>query len=409
MTTFAPTAPRIALVSYSTKPRGGVVHTLSLAEAMVARGMDVRVISLGDPARGFFRDVHAPFTLIDAPPQLPTLEQRVFSSIDALQAGLTALAGDVDIVHTQDCISARAAARVQRAGAPITVVRTVHHVDDFTTQALIDCQRQAILEPDSVVVVSEYWRRLLRQEHGVDARVIHNGVDAAKFGPVPAQACARIRAAAGVADRFVFLAVGGIEPRKGSVHLIRAMAELAAQGLDPAVVIVGGHSFQDYQQYRADALALVDRLGLRPGHSVIEAGTLGDEDLHTWYRAADALVFPSVNEGWGLAVMEAMCAGLPVVASDIPVIREYASDGVDALLTAAGDPVDLARGMRSVMADAQLRGRLVAGGAATAGRYSWDRAAREHAQLYADLGAGRNADLSRDVSAGAAHRRLSRQ
>lgn len=382
-------APRVALVSYSTKPRGGVVHTLSLAEAMAGRGMDVRVVSLGDPRRGFFRDVAAPYTLIEAPPSRPTLEERVFASIDALQGGLAALAGDIDIVHTQDCISARAAARVRDAGAPITVVRTVHHVDDFTTQALIDCQRQAILEPDSVVVVSEYWRRLLQREHGVDARVIHNGVDAGRFGPVPEPARTRIRAQAGVADRFVFLAVGGIEPRKGSVHLIRALAELTAQGRRPAVVIVGGHSFQDYRQYRTDALALVGELGLEPGRDVIEAGTLSDDDLRTWYRAADALVFPSVNEGWGLAVMEAMSAELPVVASDIPVIREYATDGVDALLTRAGDPVDLARGMRAVMGDAELRRGLVARASETVRRYGWDRAAREHEELYAALHAER--------------------
>ena len=68
--------------------------------------------------------------------------------IDDLEAGLAKIADEVDIFHTQDCISARAAARVRDAGASVQVVRTVHHVDDFTTQALIDCQRKAIEEPD---------------------------------------------------------------------------------------------------------------------------------------------------------------------------------------------------------------------------------------------------------------------
>ena len=96
----------------------------------------------------------------------------MFASVDALEEGLAAIAGEVDVLHTQDCISARAAARVRDAGARVRVVRTVHHVDDFTTAALVDCQRQAILEPDRLVVVSEDWRtrllRRLRQERGGD-------------------------------------------------------------------------------------------------------------------------------------------------------------------------------------------------------------------------------------------------
>lgn len=379
------TPPRIALVSYSVKPRGGVVHTLSLAEAMVARGMSATVVSLGDQTTGFFRPVRAPFTLIPAPPKLATLEERVFASIDALEAGLTAMAGDFDIVHTQDCISARAAARVRDAGAGFAVVRTVHHVDDFTTEALINCQRQAIIEPDSIVVVSDHWRQLLDADPGVAAHVIHNGVDAGRFGPVSPDVSARLRAESGVGDRFVFLAVGGIEPRKGSVHLFRALARLRDQGLRPAVVIIGGHSFQDYQQYRDDALSLVRELDLELGTDVIEAGTVSDDELHAWYRTADALVFPSVKEGWGLAVMEAMCAELPVVASDIPVLREYTTDGVDAVLTKVGDPTDLARGMTAVMTDDGLRATLKTAGTALVGRYTWDRAAHEHQELYRSL------------------------
>ena len=174
------TPPRVALVSYSTRPRGGVVHTLSLAEAMVRQEMPVRVVSLGDPDQGFYRPLRAPFTLVPAPAPAPTLDERVFASIDALEEGLAAIAEDIDILHTQDCISARAAARVRDSGAAVRVVRTVHHVDDFTTAALVECQRKAILEPDHLVVVSEDWRSRLRADYGVEATVIHNGVDAGR-------------------------------------------------------------------------------------------------------------------------------------------------------------------------------------------------------------------------------------
>ena len=188
--------------------------------------MPVRIVALGNPDQGFFRPVRAPYSLVPASPPADTLEKRVFASIDDLEAGLSKIADEVDILHTQDCISARAAARVRDAGAAVRVVRTVHHVDDFTTAALIDCQRKAIEEPDQLVVVSEDWRNRLKADYGVDAVVIHNGVDADRFAPIEAERRAAVRQRAGVADRFVFLSVGGIEPRKGSIFLVQAMAML---------------------------------------------------------------------------------------------------------------------------------------------------------------------------------------
>jgi glycosyltransferase-like protein len=291
-----PDQPRVALVTYSTKARGGVVHTLSLAGAMADREMPVRLIALGNPDQDFFRPVRAPYSLVPASPPADTLEKRVFNSIDDLEAGLAKVADEVDIFHTQDCISARAAARVRDAGADVQVVRTVHHVDDFTTQALIDCQRKAIEEPDRIVVVSEDWRTRLREDNGVDAVVIHNGVDADRFVPISAARRAALRNRAGVDDRFVFLSVGGIEPRKGSVFLMEATSQLVRE-LDPApaLVIVGGHSFQDYTRYRDDVLATLPGFGLELGRDIILAGSLSDEELHEWYRSADALAFPSLK------------------------------------------------------------------------------------------------------------------
>ena len=378
--------PRVALVTYSTKARGGVVHTLSLADAMVDRAMPVRIIALGNPDQDFFRPVRAPYSLVPTSPPADTLEERVFNSIDDLEAGLSKIADEVDVFHTQDCISARAAARVRDAGARVRVVRTVHHVDDFTTQGLIDCQRKAIEEPDQLVVVSKDWRHRLKADHDVDAVVIHNGVDADRFAPIGADRRAAVRERAGVADRFVFLSVGGIEPRKGSVFLVQAMAVLVReQDPPPVLVVVGGHSFQDYTRYRDDVLASLPGLGLQLGRDIILAGSISDAELQDWYRSADALVFPSIKEGWGLAVLEAMAAELPVVSSDIAVLREYLTPDRTAVMTRAGDPESLARGMGRLVGDAGLRETLVRGGRELIPAFSWERAAEEHARLYAEI------------------------
>lgn len=389
--TVWPTAsalPRVALVSYSTKPRGGVVHTLSLAEALAEEAMPVRVVSLGEPDDGFFRPVRTPYTLIAPPAPLPTLEERVFASITALERGLADLAQDFDVLHTQDCISARAAARVRDAGADVRVVRTVHHVDDFTTPALVECQRQAILEPDELVVVSDDWRTRLERDYDRSARVIHNGVDPDRLPPIELERRRLLRRHRGLSDRFVFLSVGGIEPRKGSVFLLEAMAVLVKEVEPaPALLVIGGHSFQDYRVYRDQALGMLPGLGLELDRDVFLLGTVGDDELHEWYRSADALAFPSVKEGWGLAVLEAMSADLPVVTSDIAVFREYLTDHKTAVMTRVGDSGSLAAGMRELVLDGALRDRLVEAGRALATTFSWRRTAQEHVRLYAELGA----------------------
>jgi glycosyltransferase-like protein len=377
----------VALVTYSVKPRGGVVHTLALAETLHAAGYPVRVIALGDPAAGFFRPVAAPFTIIEAPPSLPTLEERVFANVDALAAGLGPLAAEYSVLHTQDCISARAACRVRDAStAPPVVIRTVHHVDDFTSPSLIDCQRQAILEPDRILVVSERWREILAEEYRTGAEVVHNGVDVARFAAADPALATALRQRAGAAARPLILSVGGIEPRKGSDTLMAAVAELRRSGRRPVLAVVGGHSFQDYREYRDRVLSSLPDLGLSLDDDVVLLGTVPDAELPGWYAGADVLAFPSTKEGWGLAVLEAMSAGLPVVASDLPVFREYLRPGRDALMVPVDDSRALATALASVLGDHALADRLRTAGYRVAARFTWSASAAEHQKIYAGAG-----------------------
>src|SRR6266542_4510846 len=94
----------------------------------------------------FYRATSLPFILFPVRDGTGSLEEKVFASVDALAEGLAVVADRYDLLHSQDCISARAATRVRDAGAGLPVIRTVHHVDDFTTQALIDSQYRAIVE-----------------------------------------------------------------------------------------------------------------------------------------------------------------------------------------------------------------------------------------------------------------------
>jgi glycosyltransferase-like protein len=375
----------VSMVTYSTKPRGGVVHALAVAEALQDAGADVRVFALGDPSQGFFRPVRTPVTIVPGPSAAGTLEERVAESIDRL-ADVLAQSGS-SLLHTQDCISARAAARVRDTEigpAVVRVLRTVHHVDDFSSQVLMDCQRQAILEPDVVLTVSEVWRRQVAADYGVSAQVVPNGVDVGRFTSVPPAAARALRVRYGIGRRPLLLSVGGIEPRKGSEALVRALAQLSrGPGDRPVLAVVGGHSFQDHRWYRDAVLAELPSLGLEIGADVLLVGTVDDEEMPSWYAAADVLAFPSIKEGFGLAVLEAMSAGTPVVTSDLPVFREYLVNGTDALLVPVGDVDTLARSLSQALAPGRLRDELIRNGRRVASRFTWAASAQLHLAVYA--------------------------
>ena len=378
----------VALLTYSTKPRGGVVHTLEIAEALGDLGVPVRVLALGDPSAGFFRPVRVPVTLVPGPAGAQTLEEKVAGGIDCMEAALADLVHETpDIVlHAQDCMSARAAARVRDAGSGVPVVRTVHHVDDFSSAMLMDCQRRAILEPDVVLAVTEVWREILDRDYGVNSGVVPNGVDVARFAAASPDRAAELRRSVGASDRPLILGVGGIEPRKGTDDLVRALALCGrSTGLAPVLAVVGGHSFQDYKAYRDRVLDELPSLGLELGRDVVTVGTVCEPDMASWYAAADLLAFPSVKEGFGLAVLEAMSAGTPVVTSDLPVFREYLQHGRDALLVPVGDVSALSAAIAAVLLDADLRARLVRSGTAVAQAFTWPASARRHLEVYAAL------------------------
>lgn len=386
MSGAAPLVPPVALVTYSTRPRGGVAHTVALAEALHALGQEVTVVGLGDPDAGFFREIQAPTRIVPAPVVSGGLEEKVAANIDALEAELAGLADEFPILHTQDCISARAAARVRDAGTAVRVVRTVHHVDDFDSQILMDCQMQAILEPDDILVVSKIWQDILAQDPGVASQIVPNGVDVARYRTEDRELTASLRARVGAQARPMILSVGGIEPRKGSDTLVAALSRLVAERQTPPVLaVIGGHSFQDHRAYRERVLATLAPLGLELGTDVVEVGSVPEAEMAAWYRAADLLAFPSVKEGFGLAALEAMAAGVPVVTSDLPVFREWIVPGRDALFAPVGDAGALAAAMSEVLDDPALRARLVESGLEVADRYSWEASARRHLEVYAGV------------------------
>jgi glycosyltransferase-like protein len=381
---------RIALLTYSTKPRGGVVHTLSLAEELAAFGHLVHVYALS-AGEGFFRPVTLPHTLIPyAVKESASMDERVRARIAAYIEHLAASKLRFDLYHAQDCISANALCELRCRGAVEFFVRTVHHVDDFTSPSLVECQLRSIVEPDHIIVVSKLWEEELRSRYGVDPVLIHNGVN-----------IGRLALRSGEADqgapRMVFgsngcramLSIGGIEPRKNTLSTLRAFnaarIRLASNGERLIWLLAGGMTLFDYTDYRDQFFEQLARFGLVLGEDVRLLGNVPEDALAALYRAADVFVFPSVKEGWGLVVLEALACGLPVIASKMPPMTEYLEDGSNALLVDPTDHEALAHLIVKVLATPELREKLIARGRETARSFSWTRAARDHAEFYARI------------------------
>ncbi len=376
---------RVALLTYSVKPRGGVEHALAIAEALAGRGHEVCAFALAQPGEAFFRETSVPSRLVEHVPTEEAFDARILAMVAAYREGLRPLlaGGAFDIVHAQDCISANAALDLRDEGAIEHVVRTVHHVDDFTSPSLIACQDRSILAPDLVLCVSHPWIKRLEDGFGVRARLVRNGVDGDRFrAPHDVGERAADRAALALGDRLAVLTVGGIEPRKGSLTLLEGFARLRARApeLDPLLVIVGGATLFDYRDEIERFAARARELGV--GDHVRNVGTVTPAELERHYRAADIFAFPSTKEGFGLVALEALAAGLPVVASEIDVFLTFLTHDRNALLCPPGDGAALGDCLTRLARLPALRERLVAGGRAVVDAYGWDTAAAAHEDAY---------------------------
>ncbi|MEJ2853237.1 MULTISPECIES: MSMEG_0565 family glycosyltransferase [unclassified Saccharothrix] len=350
---------RVALLTYSSKPRGGVVHTLALAEALAAEGADVTVWTLGRGGdTGFFRPVDRRVALRVVPfPEVEGEEvgARILRSIAVLREAFDP--SGFDVVHAQDCIS---------ANAVDVCVRTVHHLDHFTTPELAACHERAITSPVAHVCVSRAVAGELADGWGVSAEVIPNGVDAARFARAPRRGWEHL-------GRYV-LAVGGIEPRKGSIDLLEACALLRARHPDVRLVVAGGETLFDYRDYRARWEQRARELAVEP----VVLGPVDHDVLPSLVASAAVFAFPSTKEGFGLAAMEALAAGVPLVVRDLPVLREV----FDGAARFAATPARFAEAMADALADG---GAFTEAGRALADRHTWARAARHHLAFYRSL------------------------
>jgi glycosyltransferase involved in cell wall biosynthesis len=235
----------------------------------------------------------------------------------------------------------------------------------------------AIKKADVIVTVSEFSKREIMNVYKVSdnrIRVIYNGVGEEYFPRT--QGIDEVKIKHGIRGKYI-LFVGAIEPRKNLLALIRAYNDLRQIIREEYRLVVIG-----VKRYGSEEI-LKKIEPLRLGSDIIFTGVVSREDLPLLYSGAELFVFPSIYEGFGMPVIEAMACGTPVIASNLTSIPEVAGDA--ALLIDPRDAGEIAEAIEAVLSDNTLKGRLSHKGKERARLFSWERNARETMALYKEV------------------------
>ncbi len=205
--------------------------------------------------------------------------------------------------------------------------------------------------------------------------VLYAGVSSA-FRPIlDSSQLMKVRKRYNLGDQPFVLSVGTLQPRKNHIALIKAF-ELALRDSDYNLVLAGGQGWS-YEEVHD----LVRLRGLQ--HRVLFAGFVADEDLSALYSSADVMAFPSLYEGFGLPVLEAMACGVPVLASNVSCLPEVA--GAAALFVDPRDVEAMSAAMLKLLSNVDLRETLRKKGFERVEQFSWQSSAVNLLRVYKNL------------------------
>ncbi|GAA2726083.1 glycosyltransferase family 4 protein [Cellulomonas aerilata] len=294
------------------------------------------------------------------------------------QTGLPRLAARVgaDVLHSPHYT------RPVRSPVPVTV--TLHDATFFSHPELHDpvkarffrvATRGAVRRAQSLVVPSAATRDEVVRFTGAPADrffVAHHGVDRDVFRPVTADEAARVAASLGIGPEGYVAFLGTLEPRKNVPELVRGwVAAVAGTSSPPVLVLAGGRGWDE----AVDPAVAAVPAGLR----VLRPGYLPLEDLSGYLGGARVVAYPSLGEGFGLPVLEAMACGAAVLTTDRLSLPEVGGDAVAYCGTGADE---IAPALAALLADGARRAELARAAVERAALFTWDAAAQAHLRAF---------------------------
>ncbi len=380
---------RVCIVASAVPPRtGGAEVSVGLqAAGLVRRGVTVDLLVGNEPdpeLRAAVEDGGGTVLVADAAPpegRVPW-EHEAFDRAHVLHRHVSGT--PVDVVHAFSHASALAGA-IALAGTPQPALLASFH--EMTAQTTEEGRAQSSFvyglgRIDCHVTLSRYYDEVAAS-YGVPAelrRRARQGIDVARFAAGRREAGRRVL---GVdEDDCLVLCPSRFARWKGQTELVRAVARLRREGRDVRLVLAGSlHA--GTSGYERELEAEVRRLGLADRVRLVADVPYGR--MPDLLAAADVVVQPSHREGLGLAAIEAMAAGVPVVAAAVSGLDEFCVDGRNCLTFAARDEEALAGALRRMLEDGRLRERLTAAGRRTAEELDAERGVDDLVALYEEL------------------------
>jgi glycosyltransferase involved in cell wall biosynthesis len=345
-------------------PRGVGRYVRGLAGALASIPDTTVVVAHGRWHSDFFEPL-ARAGIDVVPIDLPSPARSARHAWQALRASALARRVSADVVHVAGCVPA------SLASGPPTVV-TIHDLAEY--------DRPEIFGP-----VQLWYRRLVlrHQLRGADRLIAPSAFTAARLGridPLAARRTTVVHHGPGIdpstqvarpgtrIEGPFFLCVGAVQRYKNLPRVIRAYRRLASP---VASLVIAGI---DHDDRRAVQLAMAGDL------RILRLPAVTDAEIAWLYRHAVALIFPSLYEGFGLPIIEAMAFGCPVITSDHGAMHEVAGDA--ALVVDPLDEAAIRTAMQQLLEDGSVRVRLSTAGRERAEGYTWDRAAAGTMAVY---------------------------
>jgi phosphatidyl-myo-inositol alpha-mannosyltransferase len=357
---------RIALsCPYAWDDPGGVqVHVRELAERLIGRGHDVVVLapvrrSAREPwVRAVGRPLDVPYNASNAP-----IDPRPWSR-GRVRFELRRFGPDVIHVHEPLAPSTSMWATLEADSTPLVATFHSGAARSWLFDATAPLLRRVARRLTTRIAVSEAAASFVRRRLGGTYEIVPNGVDAARFEHA---------APADLGPGIKLLFVGRLDARKGFPIAVEAFALLSMDRAELRLIVVGDGP--DRAAVATLPASIRDRVSL--------LGTIPNVDLPPYLAASDVYLGPAVGgESFGVVLIEAMAAGLPVVASDIAGYSEVVRAGVDGLLVWPRDPASLAAAVARVLDEPGLAGGLIEAGRDRARSFDWATVVTRIEEIY---------------------------